>query len=523
MTNVSRWLLWGMGACGASMVADGCVIVDPDHCANRSGYQCANGNVCDPCSRSDQTVRSDGCVDVASRLDRDLERNGCQLDDGGVTDSVTDGPSTTETGLTTTIGETETDTATTTDETGPNPDCTAPDGELDAVCPADRPFCVGQQCQPCTDAAVDCGQQFCDADGGACVECTEVAHCEGATPICGADNTCVGCTEHAQCFGEAEVGAGCNLFEGSCLPDSEIYYVDNGAANCAAGDGTAGDPVCDPEAALSLAGPEATIHIMGGAQYNSPVDVVALETIAFIGTGDPWLFATGGPNAIRVFGVAYLSGVRLEIDGGVGTAAAMVTPQGQLWIDDSIVEGSPVGVQSSGVQLHMRRTLVLANRGGGIDVSGGVATLENTIVAANGAVTPTPGIVVSAGELNAVYTTVAGNLSGAANGLTCTKRSTVTMRNSIVVSPNAQVSIGCPTTALSVSHTATDSTVWLMQDATNLEVVSGELGFDAEFHIAVNEALQGLPERLDDDPLDDIDRELRDLQIDYPGADHPQP
>ena len=53
----------------------GCVIDDPDHCAN-SGVLCGTGLICDPCTPSN--IAPNGCVAVAEMGDVNPDVAGCQ-------------------------------------------------------------------------------------------------------------------------------------------------------------------------------------------------------------------------------------------------------------------------------------------------------------------------------------------------------------------------------------------------------------------------------------------------------------
>ncbi len=506
-------------------LADACTIADPDHCANRTGYTCASGRVCDPCQRSDQTADGDGCVDEGLLRDRDLERNGCQLADGGITESSTESNSTTTEGATTTRGdETETDDATAT-STGPAPTCEGTSGQLDPTCPEGLPFCVDQECVPCTNASADCtgapDGDVCDPGSGACVECVAdgEGECSGMTPICGDDNVCTGCTEHTQCPGDAA----CNLFDGNCFPDDAVLYVNNLGPSCPGqGAGTVEDPACEIDDVFPVGATLTTIHIVGNATpYVQDISIGITETVALLGSDTPRITVSSGPPAVEVFGTVFIDDFDIQGDAG---ANAIVT-LGDTWIDDSIIRDSGgVGILTSGDRLYVRRTTVVGNDGGGIQVDGELTELENVILATNGVLSgPTAGLVLLSGEVRGVYVTIAANLTQApfANGIRC-DGGTADLHSSIVVAASGN-SIGCGApTDLVLRNSAADSTMYTGRRTTNIEVSSAELGFDADFHIPTGGVLEGIAVFEPGDPLEDIDGDTRDPNADYPGADFPQ-
>nr|MCH9679938.1 hypothetical protein [Deltaproteobacteria bacterium] len=105
----------------------------------------------------------------------------------------------------------------------PPPDCTEPDGNVDAACEATTPYCQGGECMGC-DAL---GPAFCPSLGP-------------RTPVCDLDTgTCSGCTAHDQC------GTGaCRIQTGECFDGDQRLWVAADRADCAQGDGSQNAPVC---------------------------------------------------------------------------------------------------------------------------------------------------------------------------------------------------------------------------------------------------------------------------------------
>ena len=334
-----------------------------------------------------------------------------------------------------TSGETDEGSSTTVDpDTGSSsePTTTGPSGCMsDEECVEEgAPFCDPEgNCVACDgmpepDGAceeADATAPVCDA--GACVECTEEnpAACEGATPICGVGNTCEGCTEHGQCPESA-----CHLDgadAGACFDVADVQTVANTAAL---------------EAALSgLSADDDLVLVLTGSDYSGlSVDLVAAAEVAILGDGTQTLsgnrpgglIATGGGSIIYFGGVSVVSNSSGD---GLSCSGSAV------WVDDSEVRNNAqVGLDvSGGCEAHLRRTVVRANNGGGIDQTGGGLSLGNAVVAGNGgSFSAFGGISLDGVEVEVVYTTIAGNDSqNAGMSFRCSGTNSGAVRNSIIV------------------------------------------------------------------------------------------
>lgn len=356
------------------------------------------------------------------------------------------------------------------DSTTGEPPCEQ-EGELDPEClaldPA-RPFCVDAACVGCEAAGGDafCGGQdlgtpACDAATGACVPCGAADHvaCDGATPVCGASGECLSCTAHSQCPGRAcHLGADDPL-QGHCFAEDEVIHVDNEAA--CPGLGTEDEPMCSLTAAAATIEPgqSRALRISAGTPYAERVAVSGEVTVALVGTGGRPVI-TGHPAqqaASLLFedgATAYVHG--LDVDGNVLTHGIMCN-FGTLRLEDSRVRGNDGwGVfDFDPCELDVRRTVIAGNEDGGLRISGGSITLDNSTVARNGVGASSSGVRLIAAEAHILYSTIAGNDGSGADSIECTG-TTGTLRNSIVVGMDPP-SIALDCFPLVMSHNALDA------------------------------------------------------------------
>lgn len=423
--------------------------------------------------------------------------------------------------LDTTASDAEADTGTT---TGPPPMCDEPDGAYSAVCPVDAPFCVGQACTPCSndDPLTDCGSAqgapgaVCSA--GACVECTseDSSACGGTTPICDAETSaCAACTAHDQCPG----GAGCHLFEGSCLPSDTVFMVNAAAPMC----GEAGQPYCDISSALDAAGvaTQATIRVAPQV-YVEPVIITTDAVVAIIGDGNVTIVGNGGSPGVtvNVNGTGYLARVVVEN----GSAAPGVQSAGDLRLDGVRIRDANDGLVSLQGRVHLENVRVSGNDVTGISVGGTEqVTLRNVIIASNGVGTNPRGFVATANTpFSMVYTTITDNSGTNGGAIACAGDATRSVRNSIVVSSNFVNAIECG--GLTVTHSVV-SDADHEGEATNVLVVDDTgLMFGMGFEIEAGSVAEGVAVWMAGDPLFDINGVMRpavDGSPDAAGANIP--
>jgi len=513
MMSVRTKVLLGVAVAGSWSMAQGCRYreVDTTHCNyNEGDAYCAekfpDGShpFCEtgfPGCVSPQ--RTFGCV-----ADRPADE--CYGPCGGGSTLMEDGTclepmaSSGESSGSGSSGATETGESTETGSTtGPLP-CV---GNEDCMDPA-APFCepVSGECVRCDgvgdgDAAcaeLDAGAPLCVE--GTCVQCTgEAAEaCTGVTPVCDAEtSTCVPCVEHAQC-GEAA----CNLFTGACLPSAEEGDV----VHVGAGEdfATIGEAVASFDAKA-----EGTIVVHGGASYDESVTVDSGRTLAF-------LAAELGPM------VEPPRWIR-----SAGTLPQLTVTDGTVLMDGMQVSGNqsnvPPGVLVDGGRAWLDRSRIVNNSGGGIVAqTGAELTVRNCFV--GGDVNDRFAVAINDATGRLDYSTVGAGF-GVAVALSCSKASTVEVRNSLVVSRGLEPEIQCDAAVIETSATEMDlgGTNTALGD---MDVAWFGIYGTGDFHVVAGAPLSiGNAARWEDgDPATDIDgdeRPLIDGAPDAAGADVP--
>ncbi|MEX1361708.1 MAG: hypothetical protein AB1Z98_01170 [Nannocystaceae bacterium] len=486
---------------------------------------------CDPCTPS---TSDNGCVAEGAVRDAEPDVAGCQ--DGG--------PS----GTSTTVGEVSTTvdpTATTTSEADTT--ATTTEGETSTTsgdcgpCADPTPYCVDGACVGCEElpgnGCVDLDPEatVCDPSGR-CEQCSadDDTACTDEQPEC-IDNQCDRCDEHAQCPDSA-----CNIVEGTCMPVEQVYYVDNGAPGCAMGDGSEAEPFCEVEDALAMVPMGTglgTIRVSPGLVYDQQVAIASGRTVALMGwDGVPTFEPAASVDAITVENATlYIANVE-TVDGN-SEGSGVLCDAGQLWIDDSAIRGGMsalipgITVQSCD-PVWIRRSSIVGNNGGGVDVNTSVLHVSNTFLAGNGTdgASTVPAVSLDgASSLDMVYSSVAFNASEAAGGIRCLMASSdVDVRNSIVVSADT-TTIGCTAMAASVTYSAIDDGALRGGAEQGNVLVSQEFGdfFDVlDLHLAEGGPFANVARWIDGDPPTDIDGDPRpsvDGTMDYAGADLPLP
>ena len=100
-------------------------------------------------------------------------------------------------------------------------DCTSPGA----------PFCVAGSCVAGCQANADCtplaATPFCQVSIGTCVACLDASVCTADQPVCDASaGACRGCARDEECPGGI-----CLEADGTCVPDSNVVFVDGLAGN----------------------------------------------------------------------------------------------------------------------------------------------------------------------------------------------------------------------------------------------------------------------------------------------------
>lgn len=434
-----------------------------------------------------------GCFADPPMVSEDTETTGATANTGtSVTTTITTTTSATTTpmtGDTTGLDSTSMDsTATSTDpdttdssSTGPDPmACDAIDGQPDDECPGGSPFCVGGSCVPC-------------GGGG---DCSAI---DPLTPICGPGDVCRPCVEHDECPGDA----GCHLFEGSCLPSDQVYYADPDA-NCGPGDATEAMPACGIQQALipATGEPQVTLRLAQSV-YLEQITISAGRVIAIIGEGETTIVTSGGDPSVTVQGTAYLGTIDVQ---NFDISASSMESSGDVWLDDSMVRNSEIGLDSSAGRVVLRRSRVLGNRTIGVRLAGGEeARFINTIVAGNGDGFPaTSGGIVTEGPgpVDVLYSTIVENFGNDGGAIDCGP-GIATVRNSIVASEMLSNAIDCGAGTTVTYSVVTDSQ--FNGDPTNYSLLAlGDLFLDIDYEIGMGSVATNGAQWEDGDPPDDI-------------------
>jgi len=399
-----------------------------------------------------------------------------------------------------------------------SPDCLS---EEAPYCDADG-TCVSCDAIECADI----GQKLsvCDEVSGLCVECSsaDATACSGVTPICDeAINTCVACSEHDECGSGA-----CNLVSGACFPNTALW-VDK--SKPCSGTGTEDSPFCEIGDAVDTIGsgkPTIVWVVPNKGTYIDKVSVEASRTIAIRSTTDDKVRL--GVYDKDAFTASQSSLTFLDrIDIRDSDDRGIVCSGGSVWGDDVRVGKRSLGVDAmSNCSLTFRRSEIVANQAGGIQVSGGSLHLENTFVVSNGGqFSDVGGIAASSAELDITYSTLINNnaQTKGESSLGCAAGSSGEVRNSIIIGLQPDT-FECP--GASFEYNALDDGKLAASSNTIHESLQASWFVNAaanDFHLAaVNPFEVGL--WVNGQPKTDVDGDLRptvDETVDYVGADVP--
>jgi len=248
------------------------------------------------------------------------------------------------------------------------------------------------------------------------------------------------------------------------------------------------------------AGAEGTV-IVHQADYNEAVTVDGGRVVAFVANeGDLplWILAGGGSPQLTVLdGTVLMDGIQMS-----GNSSSMdpglLVDGGRAWVD---------------------RGRIVTNLGGGIVAQAGAElVLRNCFVGGN--VDDVDGVALDSSVLTMIYTTVGagGDFAAQSRALFCTVRSSVDIRNSILMSADDVPEIQC--SGVSISGSATESMVGFDAGLFTNYIVG-----DFTLTALGDSTFAGLAQWQDGDPATDIDGDPRptvDATADYAGADVPQ-
>jgi len=485
--------------------ASGCLIPNPDHCANLEGdatcIERGEGRYCTLCTRDN------GCVDEKPTAD-------CTPDTPPVSESST----TAATGGTANPDPTGTAGSDDASSDGPSVDCNA-EGMQDETCPSETPYCSEGACAACDAAG---GDDFCDALDAAAPVCNEArATCEpcisgvagscASDEVCGQSFSCVGCRLSSDCD-----PGGCNPSAQACV-GGDVRWVDSGASNCPAdGSGTQVDPFCTPGAAIAdiaMASSGVIMLVGGGEDYATELVITGGRTIAIVGVDNPSIAPTGAAISVSTNSTVVLSNLRIrEAMTGVTCQASTVA------LDDVAIVGNETGIMATDCDVWVQRSTVASSDNAGIVADGGQLNLYTTMIVGNSG----DGVDAPNADLDMGFTTIAGN---GADALNCNGGM---VRSSIIASAIEKGSLSCPGLVVSDSAlsrisddaTATDSIELPEYDEAwfaNVDILNYHLAGPGGPFADVGLWREG-------DPFEDIDGDAVPLSLGtrvFPGADQP--
>jgi hypothetical protein len=535
-------------AAGSLGALTGCVVINKDHCAYAM-TPCAGDLVCSACA-----IDNNGCVAPATIQDQMcLVREGSSTGGSAETTSEpsTTGPTTTTspTGSTSTSdptvstepitseattmsGSDSTDTTDTTTTTGM--DICLGDVVVND-CGGDKPYCVDMACVSC-EALSSCAEfepskPACEVKSGLCVECLTSNDCVDVdNPACNAETaTCGPCTEHEQCPGTA-----CNLESGQCFPSDNILYVNNDINICSDKVEyglTKAMPLCSLFAALKRAVINKPLTIRLQSSVKPQTIAAGLQpgpyTVAIVSqdTNTPTLQRPNDFPALSLLDGNIVFTRQILISSKLGIGGPAVDCVGAtLWLDRQKIVSNDVAVHAENCLLHLRRTVIFGNTGGGLDIEGNdpaksTVWLENSYVTENNG--DTFGGLRLAGSASAkiVYSTIALNKS-IVPPIDCVLGGggKVEVRNSAIVDAGAHFGPNCKPTVTNTWEEA----------VTDKNVLKGTTfgGFTEGVYTALGGGqLKDKAVWLMSDPVADYDGTLRPTPpnppADYAGADRP--
>ena len=443
---------------------------------------------------------------------------------GAATSSGTSDSETTSEGGTSTVEQT------TSQEESGEPVACDPTSPSDCSVPA--PYCQDSECQPC--GALDdnfCGSRpgtpACHPDSGLCAACVQDEDCRASS--CADDYTCVECDEHSDC-GETA----CDLFEGTCIDTSLVFWVDGTA--CAApgpqsadpGFGSENQPYCWVTTALDQvgAGQSAVIHITGpvGSQPDISLSDLPGRTIAFIGFDGWTLGETATPITVDNGSRAFVSGAVVR---GASGAGVTCSEGSMLHISDSLLDDNAQGISATDCEsLTLERTQVQQTTGTALDVRGSHATLLSSMFVRNGeSSSESTAVRFEDSTFEIRYSTVVGSLGAEGRAsLYCSGSGGGDVRNSIMLSPS-RPSVDCA--SAQVTGTATDTEP--ASGNGNLVLRDYDLYWFADLasddaHLSDDTPFGGVARWGTGDPRSDFDGERRLAYpglADFAGADQP--
>jgi len=494
--------LLAYAAAGSLGALVGCVVINKEHCAYAGGTDCVAGTVCSMCA-----VENNGCV-ALDAVDDDKclflgagstsSGPGTSADTSSTEPDATTSPtgttSTTEP-TTTTEGSTSTEPTTITGtDTSDTSDTSSTTSSVPCMgepvdnpaCGGLEPYCVDMDCVSC-EALSSCvdfepSKPACDAKTGRCVECLSHDDCTNPDePACdpGTAN-CVPCTEHEQCPATA-----CNLETGQCFPESDVLYVWNEISDCSDAKLDYGfdpkTPICTLSTAMKrvASGTPTTIKLRPSAKSQStPAGLPAGNFVVAIVPQDaqvPSLVMNSEFPALTLSAGNKVFMLRVGMYNSVNASDPAIDCTGAtLWLDRQRIYNTKTAIRADNCLLHLRRTIIFSNVGGGLDIGGNdpakaMLWLENSYLTENNGSLFGGLRLQEAASAKLVYTTVALNKSPVPP-IDCVANwsGTLEIRNSAIVDPGTHYAAACkPTLATNFESMVGD------KDALKVDTFSG--------------------------------------------------
>lgn len=380
-------------------------------------------------------------------------------------------------------------------------------------CDEALPICREGRCIACTDApAAACGDRDAAAPvcaDGRCVVCTagDDGACANGQPLCNpASNACTRpCAAHAECPAAPpeDEGAGCELFEGTrpCFPSGPVLHVD--------GDGDRDfNTIADALPKLGNVGTIILHELAGGNSYGPVIIQGSRKVAVLVARGEaPWIQGSQGAAGLTV-----ASGATVYVDG--------------LHILDT---QNGYGVYVDDARAWLDRCEIRGNRSGGILVrNSGHLMLRTSIVGQSQSAPGTHAIEVTDASAELLYVSAAARTQNQQTGhaLLCTGASSISVRNSLLVSLGTQPEVNCAFATFTTS--ATEAQV---QGGGNVTLVNMNVSWFQAFNQGDLRLTDDAPDLLRTaarwrmgDPTEDIEGASRSAEDDTPdvaGADLP--
>lgn len=227
------------------------------------------------------------------------------------------------------------------------------------------------------------------------------------------------------------------LFIGASITPAGDLYVDQAAVNCAAGTGTAADPVCTIPEAIALATAGDTVHIAPGTYFGPVAIPFDLELVGTGGQVVTVLDAEGSGSVVSIpagvtgtldgltlrNGRAIVRGGGIVVEGNLNLRNSTVMENGAFGIF-GFVGGGGIAALSGGSTVVIEQCSISNNDtegvGGGVAVSGGVLTIRNSTISSNGniqAFNRGGGVFSVLSLVQITNTTISGNFAYAGGAL----------------------------------------------------------------------------------------------------------